>query len=48
MSLSGGQQQRGEIASAIVFGCNIMFFDEPTSGLDYRHMKEVAVVLEKL
>ena len=48
MSLSGGQQQRVAIASAIASGRNIMVFDEPTSGLDYRHMEEVAVVLERL
>ena len=48
MSLSGGQQQRVAIASAVASGRELMFFDEPTSGLDFRHMEEVAAVLEKL
>ena len=48
MSLSGGQQQRVAVASAVASGREIMIFDEPTSGLDFRHMEEVAKVLEKL
>ena len=46
MSLSGGQKQRVAIASAIASKRSILFFDEPTSGLDYKHMKEVANVLQ--
>lgn len=48
MSLSGGQKQRVAIASAIASKRQILFFDEPTSGLDYKHMKEVAAVLQQL
>lgn len=48
ISLSGGQKQRVAIASAIASKRSILFFDEPTSGLDYRHMKEVANVLQQM
>ncbi len=48
MSLSGGQKQRVAIASAIASKRSILFFDEPTSGLDYKHMKEVANVLQQI
>ena len=48
MSLSGGQKQRVAIASAIASNRQIMIFDEPTSGLDYKHMKEVASILQQL
>lgn len=48
MSLSGGQKQRVAIASAIASKRSILFFDEPTSGLDYKHMKEVANVLQQV
>ena len=48
MSLSGGQKQRVAIASAIASGRSVLFFDEPTSGLDYKHMKEVARLLQRL
>ena len=47
-SLSGGQKQRLAIASAIASERSVVFLDEPTSGLDYRHMKEVAEMLESL
>lgn len=47
-SLSGGQKQRVAIASAIASNRQIMIFDEPTSGLDYKHMKEVASILQQL
>ena len=48
MSLSGGQKQRVAIASAIASERSILLFDEPTSGLDFKHMKEVASLLEEL
>ena len=48
MSLSGGPKQRVAIASAIASKRSILFFDEPTSGLDYKHMKEVANVLQQV
>ena len=47
-SLSGGQKQRLAIACALASGRDLLLLDEPTSGLDYAHMKETAVLLEKL
>ena len=46
MSLSGGQKQRVAIAGAIFSGKDILLFDEPTSGLDFRHMEQVAGLMQ--
>ena len=48
MSLSGGQKQRVAIAGAIFSGKDILLFDEPTSGLDFRHMEQVAGLMQQL
>ncbi len=47
-SLSGGQKQRLAIACALASERPVVFLDEPTSGLDYRHMLEVAALLQSL
>lgn len=48
MSLSGGQKQRVAIAGAIFSGKKMLLFDEPTSGLDFRHMEQVAELMQQL
>ncbi len=48
MSLSGGQKQRVAIATAIASNRTLIVLDEPTSGLDYRHMQQVASLLQSL
>ena len=48
MSLSGGEKQRVAVATALASDREYIILDEPTSGLDYKHMKEVALCLERL
>lgn len=48
MSLSGGQKQRVAIAGAIFSGKKMILLDEPTSGLDFRHMEQVAELMQQL
>jgi energy-coupling factor transport system ATP-binding protein len=48
MSLSGGQKQRVAVATAIASQRELIVLDEPTSGLDYRHMMQVAGLLNRL
>lgn len=48
MSLSGGQKQRVAIAGAIFSGKKMLLLDEPTSGLDFRHMEQVAELMQQL
>ena len=48
MSLSGGQKQRVAIAGAIFSDKKMLLLDEPTSGLDFRHMEQVAELMQQL
>ena len=48
MSLSGGQKTTGSHSRCYFSDKKMLLLDEPTSGLDFRHMEQVAELMQQL